>query len=146
MVHGTDSWVVAKVRRRFRLDGLLRKFGSTSYNLLFRTLWPTVGSIDINGSPKIMSRKAFPAMGLKSTQWFLDPEIMIKSHALGMRVIEFNVFARLRGGGVSHVKPGTCVEFLRNLVKFRLNGRSKHGLMRGGRFATAAWLLANVKR
>jgi glycosyltransferase involved in cell wall biosynthesis len=144
VVHGTDSWVVAKVRRRFRLDGLLRKFVSTSYNLLFRILWPTVGSIDINGSPKIMPREAFPAMGLKSKQWFLDPEIMIKSHALRMRVIEFNVFARLRGDGVSHVKAGTCWEFFWNLMEFRLGGRWKHELVRD-RSAAAARLPANVK-
>jgi glycosyltransferase involved in cell wall biosynthesis len=144
VVHGTDSWVVAKVRRRFRLDGLLRKLVSTSYNLLFRMLWPTVGSIDINGTPKIMPREAFPAMGLKNKQWFLDPEIMIKSHALGMRVIEFNVFARLRGGGVSHVKAGTCWEFLRNLVEYRLNGRWKRELVRD-RSAAADHLPVNVK-
>ena len=144
LVHGTDSWVLVKVRRRFRLDGLLRKLVSTSYNFLFRMMWPTIRSIDINGSPKIIPREAFPAMGLKSKQWFLDPEIMIKSHALGMRVIEFNVFARLRGGGVSHVKAGTCLEFFRNLMAFRLHSRWKRELVRD-RSAAADQLPVNVK-
>jgi glycosyltransferase involved in cell wall biosynthesis len=119
-VHLGDSWMIAKVRRRFRLDGLLRKCVSVTYNLLFRMLWPTVRSIDINGTPKLIPRRAIAAMGLKSNGWFLDPEIMIKSHALGMRVIEVNVFARLRGAGVSHIKAGTCKEFLRNLLYYRI--------------------------
>lgn len=118
----SHGWVIAKVRRCFRLDGILRKIVSTGYNLSFRVMWPTIGSIDINGSPKIMPREAIPAMGLKSKDWFLDPEIMIKSHALGMGVIEFNVFARLRGAGVSHVKANTCWEFFSNLVRFRFSG------------------------
>jgi glycosyltransferase involved in cell wall biosynthesis len=144
VVHATDSWVVAKVRRRFRLDGMIRKCVSVSYNLLFRLLWPSVGSIDINGSPKILPREAFAAMSLRSKGWFLDPEIMIKSHALGMRVIEFNVFARLRGAGVSHVKPDTCWEFIRNLLVYRFGSRWKRELVRD-RSAVADCSLANVK-
>jgi glycosyltransferase involved in cell wall biosynthesis len=127
-VHLGNPWVIAKVRRRFRLDGLLRKCVSVSYNLAFRLLWPGVRSIDINGSPKLMPRKAVGAMCLKSKGWFLDPEIMIKAHALGMRVVEFNVFGRLRGAGISHVKAGTCWEFLRNLLYYRVRGHWKREL------------------
>jgi dolichol-phosphate mannosyltransferase len=127
-VRDGDPWVIAKVRRRFRLDGLLRKVVSISYNLVFRILWPGVQSIDINGSPKLMPKQAVAAMGLRSKGWFLDPEIMIKSHALGMRVVEFNVFARLRGAGISHVKAGTCWEFLRNLLHYRLWNQWKREL------------------
>ena len=131
VVQASNSWVIAKVRRRFRMDGLVRKVVSVGYNLAFRLMWPAIASIDINGLPKIMPREAMSAMGLKSKGWFLDPEIMIKSHALGMRVIEFNVFARMRGAGVSHVKPGTCGEFLMNLAKYRFGGKWKRELTRG---------------
>ncbi|MBI4589575.1 MAG: glycosyltransferase family 2 protein [Candidatus Rokubacteria bacterium] len=113
--------VVAKVRRRFRMDGLLRKAVSTSYNLFVRALWPRLRSIDVNGSPKILPREILLAMNLKSKGWFLDPEIMIKSHYMGMRVLEFNVFARMRGSGLSHVGFGTCWEFFRNLLVFRFS-------------------------
>ena len=130
VVRQSNTWVLAKVRRRFRLDGMLRKIISTTYNLSFRILWPTIASIDINGSPKIMPREALPAMALKSKDWFLDPEIMIKAHALGMRILEFNVFARLRGAGVSHVKPGTCWEFFINLLKYRFTRKWKRELIR----------------
>jgi glycosyltransferase involved in cell wall biosynthesis len=123
VVRSTDTWVLAKARRCFRMDGLARKCVSVAYNLMFRLLWPGVASIDINGIPKIMPREALATMCLQSKDWFLDPEIMIKSQALGIRVIEFNVFARLRGAGVSHVKAGTCWEFFRNLMKYRLDSR-----------------------
>ncbi len=117
----TDGNVLGKVRRRFRMDGLWRKIVSVSYNLMVRVLWPRLGSIDVNGSPKILPREAIEAMDLKSKTWFLDPEIVIKAHYMGLRVLEFNVFARMRGNGLSHVRVGTCWEFLRNLMIFRFS-------------------------
>ena len=131
VVRQANTWVLAKVRRRFRLDGMLRKIVSTTYNLTFRLMWPAIASVDVNGSPKLFPREALPAMGLKSKDWFLDPEIMIKAHALGMRILEFNVFARLRGAGVSHVKPDTCWEFFSNLLKYRFTTQWKRELVRG---------------
>jgi glycosyltransferase involved in cell wall biosynthesis len=113
--------VVAKVRRRFRMDGPLRKLISITYNLLIRMLWPGLQSLDINGTPKILPRPALEAMRLESRGWFLDPEIMIKAHYMGLRVLEFNAFARMRGSGTSHVRGSTCFEFLRNLLIYRFS-------------------------
>ena len=118
----TDGKVVAKVRRRFRLDGVTRKVVSASYNLLVLLLWPGLGTLDVNGSPKLLRREALAALRLTSKQWFLDPELMIKAHYLGLRIIEVNVFARLRGTGLSHVRPSTCWEFLRELLRYRCFG------------------------
>jgi hypothetical protein len=137
VVQGSDGWVLGKVRRRFRMDGLIRKAVSIAYNLTFRIMWPGIASIDINGSPKILPREAIAAMQLKSKGWFLDPEIMLKAHALGMRIMEFNVFARLRGAGDSHVKAGTCVDFFGNLVKYRFRNHWKHDLVRDRSAMTA---------
>jgi glycosyltransferase involved in cell wall biosynthesis len=120
-VVASDGNVVGKVRRRFRMDGLYRKFVSTSYNLFVRLLYPGLQSIDINGSPKLLPRHAVTAMNLESRGWLLDPEIMIKAHYMGLRVMELNVFARLRGNGVSHVRATTCWEFIRHLVRFRVS-------------------------
>jgi glycosyltransferase involved in cell wall biosynthesis len=113
--------VIAKVRRRFRMDGLQRKLVSISYNLFVRLLWPSLESLDVNGSPKIMPQAVLRALELDSRGWFLDPEIMIKAHYMGVRTIELNVFARMRGAGLSHVRPSTCWEFFRNLVQFRVS-------------------------
>lgn len=125
-VIATDGNVVGKVRRRFRMDGLYRKLVSTSYNVFMRMLWPRLGSIDINGSPKLLPAKAIREMELSSKGWLLDPELMIKAHHMGMRVIEFNVFSRMRGNGVSHVSTTTCWEFLTNLLYFRFSREWRH--------------------
>lgn len=117
----TDGNVLGKVRRRFRMDGLYRKLVSTSYNLFVRALYPTMRSIDINGSPKLLPADVMRAMHLESKGWLLDPEMMIKAHYMGMRVMELNVFARMRGNGVSHVRATTCWEFLRQLLRFRFS-------------------------
>ncbi len=121
--------VLAKVRRLFRMDGVRRKIVSTAYNLFFRLLWPALASLDINGTPKILPRDILGVMQLASKDWFLDAEIMIKAHALRIRVIEFNVFARMRGGGRSHVHATTCWEFFRNLLSYRFASEWKRELL-----------------
>jgi glycosyltransferase involved in cell wall biosynthesis len=119
VVKHTDGRVLGKVRRRFRMDGVKRKAVSVLYNGLVFVLWPGLGSIDVNGLPKIIHRDVLAAMDLQSKNWFLDPEIMIKAHYLGVRVLEMNVFARMRSNGLSHVRPSACVEFVVNLMRFR---------------------------
>ncbi|MBA3560232.1 MAG: glycosyltransferase family 2 protein [Gemmatimonadaceae bacterium] len=120
-IANTDGKVLAKVRRRFRMDGMVRKIVSISYNAFVWVLWPTLGSLDLNGVPKILPREVLQEMRVTSRQWFLDPEIMIKAHYMGIRVLELNVFARMRGGGLSHVRASTCWEFFRNLLIFRFS-------------------------
>lgn len=118
----TDGQIVAKVRRRFRLDGAWRKVVSVSYNLMVLVLWPGLGTLDTNGSPKLLRREALRTMQLTSRGWFLDPELMIKAHHMGLRVLEVNVFARMRGTGLSHVRPTTCWEFFTELLRYRFTG------------------------
>lgn len=117
----TDGNVLGKVRRRFRMDGFRRKIISIFYNLFVRMLWPRLQSLDINGIPKLLPRHVLLAMDLKSKNWLLDPEIMIKAHYMGVRVLELNIFARMRGNGISHVRATTCWEFLKYLLMFRFS-------------------------
>jgi glycosyltransferase involved in cell wall biosynthesis len=121
----SNGKVLAKVRRRFRMDGPLRKVISVSYNTFVRLLWPRLQSIDINGNPRLLPREVLVAMNLKSTDWFIDPEMMIKAHYLGLRVLELNVFARMRSAGFSHVRAGTCWEFFCNLLRYRFSSAWK---------------------
>ena len=118
----TDGRIVAKVRRRFRLDGFKRKVVSIAYNIMVLMLWPGIGTLDTNGSPKLLRRDALLAMRLESRRWFLDPELMIKAHYMGLKVMEVNVFARMRGTGLSHVRPSTMWEFFAELLRYRLTG------------------------
>jgi len=117
----TGMPVLAKARRRFRMDGLLRKLVSIAYNVLFRILFPGVQSLDINGLPKLMPRDVMLRMQLTARQWLLDPEIMIKAHYMGIRVLEYNCFARARGNGLSHVRASTMWEFFTALFRFRFS-------------------------
>ena len=118
----TDGMVLGKVRRRFRMDGPVRKVVSVFYNLFVWVLWPRLGSIDINGTPKMVQRAVLDQLDLQSKEWFLDPEIMVKAHYMGVRVLEMNVFARMRGNGLSHVRGSTCLEFFVNLLRFKFGG------------------------
>lgn len=114
--------VLAKARRRFRMDGPSRKLVSIAYNVFFRVLFPGVQSLDINGLPKLLPRDVVHRMQLTSRQWLLDPEIMIKAHYMGLRVLEYNCFARMRGNGLSHVRATTMWEFFAALLRFRFSG------------------------
>ena len=122
-VKATKWSVIGKVRRRFRMDGFNRKIVSVSYNGLVRVFWPDLRSIDVNGSPKIIPRAALVNMGLTSKGWLLDPEIMVKGHHMGLGVLEFNVFARMRGGGTSQVRPSAVLDFLKTLTQARLTNK-----------------------
>ena len=117
----TGEVVLAKARRRFRMDGFQRKFVSIGYNLFFRLLWPRIDSLDINGLPKLMPREVMRRLSPTSRQWLLDPEIMVRAHLLGVRVLEYNVFARMRGSGLSHVRASTCWEFVKGVLRLRFS-------------------------
>jgi glycosyltransferase involved in cell wall biosynthesis len=110
---------LVKVRRRFRMDGLVRKIVSINFNLLITVLFGGLGSIDINGNPKIFPSSFLKPMDLQSRDWFLDAEVMIKAKRLGLKVFELNVIAQMREGGKSNVRTSTVKEFINNLVKYR---------------------------
>ncbi|MDP6059649.1 MAG: glycosyltransferase family 2 protein [Pirellulaceae bacterium] len=121
-VRATPGNVVGKVRRRFRMDGMRRKIVSVTYNIFFRLLWPSIRSVDVNGTPKILPRHAIMNMRLQSKGWMLDPEIMVKGHYLGLNVLEFNAFGRMRSMGTSQVRPSSCWEFFWQLLRARITG------------------------
>ena len=103
------------------MDGLPRKIVSIIYNLFVWILWPRLGSLDVNGNPKILPSSVVTAMQLKSNGWFLDPE-MIKAHYMGSGSgIQRLAFARIRSGSVSHVRSGNMLEFFRTLMYFRFS-------------------------
>ena len=114
-----EDRVLAKVRRRFRQDSWKRKIVSIIYNGMMQLTFGWLGAIDLNASPKIFSRANFEAMKLRSRDWFLDPEIILKAKGLRLRVIEIDVEDYARRSGVSNVRPGTIIEFLKNILAYR---------------------------
>jgi glycosyltransferase involved in cell wall biosynthesis len=114
-----------KVRRRFRLEGAMRRVVSGLYNLSANVLFGELGTMDLNANPKIMHRSFYEAMQLNSKDWFLDAEVMIKAKSLGLPVFELNVFSQMRSEGRSNVKPTTCYEFVMNMLRYRLSHREE---------------------
>lgn len=113
---------LAKVRRRFRPDSSIRKIVSVCYNVSMLILFPGMPSMDINGSPRIMASEILPLLGLTSSDWFLEAEIMLKAMYLRLLVIEIDVPGHLRKGGSSNVRLHTIFEFIGNILWYRFGG------------------------
>jgi glycosyltransferase involved in cell wall biosynthesis len=111
---------VAKGRRRPREDGSIRTLTSFAFNVLFRLLFRTRGLWDINGQPKALTRAAYERLALRTDDWFTDAEIVLKARALGLEVVEVPVRFRPRRISNANVGPGTVLEFLVNMLRWRL--------------------------
>ena len=95
----------------------------------------------MNGSPKVIHRDILRVMDLQSRDWLLDAEMAIKATYLNVRLIEMNVFARVRERGMSHVEVVACWTFIRKLLAFRFgrslaSWRREHGAERDARPAS----------
>lgn len=111
---------VMKGLRIARYDGIYRRFVSTFYNLLFRAVFGTTGLWDINGKPKGLTREAYEAMSLESSDWFIDAEIVLEAKRLDLHVGEMPVVFRRNDQRPSFVKPSAILEFLRNMTARRV--------------------------
>jgi glycosyltransferase involved in cell wall biosynthesis len=114
--------VIAKVRRRFRMDGMNRRLVTLVYNTVVHMMWPRLPTFDVNAVPKLLPRELLGILRLESWGWALDPEMMVKAHYLGIPVLEFNIMSRQRGGGRSHVRVDTGIELLKSLLRLRFSG------------------------
>lgn len=112
---------VCKGRRIERNDGAYRKLVSVAYNLLFRVMFRTGAIWDINGKPKGLTRSAYARLKLTSDDWFIDAEIVLEARRLGLSIGELPVVFRENEARASFVKPSAIVEFLRNMVRYRLS-------------------------
>lgn len=117
-----ENYDLVKTFRTARKDEAWRKFISIGFNILFRLLFPTVRSKDINSKPKILTRASYERLDLKSNDWFIDAEIMIQAGSLGFKIGElptyFNALTRSSG---SFITIFTILEFVKNLARYRLN-------------------------
>ena len=113
---------LVKARRVVREDGLQRQVVTTVYNRVMRHGFG-LDTDDVNGCPKLLTRRAFEALELRSLDWFLDPECLLKAHQLGLRVAEVDAVMRPREGGASKVRGETITEFLGHLWAWRRGWR-----------------------
>ncbi len=110
----------AKTYRAQRDDGAYRKIISTVYNALFQALFPGLNSRDINSKPKVMTRSAYSKMDLRSDGWFIDAEIMIQARRMRFKMDEVETVFHSIDSRPSFVKPLSILEFLANLVWYRV--------------------------
>lgn len=109
--------------RKNRAETSVRRVVSQSYNWIFFLLFGNL-SPDINGTPKFAHRIDYAKLALNSTDYFLEPEMMIKAARMGLEVNQVTVESLARPGGVSKVSAHlifSCLEFVKNLIRFRLN-------------------------
>lgn len=120
-VNGYD---IAKVKRVVRGDGFARKVLSLCYNWFFAWLFQ-LRSMDINGTPKIFRGELLKEFDLVSKDWFIDAELMIKASYLKLRFTEISISFFPRHQGRSNVNAMTVVEFLKNMLSYKIGGRLK---------------------
>jgi hypothetical protein len=75
---------------------------------------------DINGKPKGLTRSAYERLELRSDDWFIDAEIVLEARRLGLTIGELPVVFRANPERASFVKPSAILEFLRNMLRYRL--------------------------
>ena len=109
-----------KTVRVHRTDGFYRKLISVVFNALFKILFPGVNGWDMNSKPKIMSRELYQKMNLESNGWFIDAEIMILVRRFKARIVEVETVFHGIYHRASFVKPLSILEFLGNLIWYRI--------------------------
>lgn len=111
---------LVKTYRIKRGDDSWRKTVSFFYNIFFKILFPGLKSQDINSKPKIFSMEAYKKLNLASNDWFIDAEIMIQARRLHFKINEVPTFFRGLQGRKSFVRPAAILEFIKNLIIFRI--------------------------
>jgi glycosyltransferase involved in cell wall biosynthesis len=110
---------VMKGRRKLRHDGPYRRLVSLAYNVAFRLFFRTRGLWDINGKPKGLTREAYERLDLRSDDWFIDAEIVLKARQRGLRIAELPVEFMQNDERASLVRPGAIWEFAVNMFRAR---------------------------
>jgi len=112
------------VRMHRKSDGLKRIVISLVYNALFKLMFG-LRSRDLNATPKVFTREFMEASRLRSKDWFIDAEMVIKAERMGLAVGEMEIEYLPRLKGKSTVRLRHIFEFLRNMVWWR--ERARHG-------------------
>src|ERR1044071_1486270 len=80
--------VLAKAARRNRQDGAFRMFTSRVYRALAALLYWNLNVVDINATPKIFPRAAWPALRPASLGSSWDLELLLNARRAGLGIVE----------------------------------------------------------
>lgn len=112
---------LAKAQRTKRQEGFRRRMIAKIYAAIMRAMG--VRTPDVNGCPKLLSAATVEALELSSTDWFLDAEAVLGAERRGLKIYSHPATMQRREGGVSKVGVRTLVEFLRNILQWKLGLR-----------------------
>jgi glycosyltransferase involved in cell wall biosynthesis len=113
-----ENLTFLKARRTTRPDGISRAVQSKIYNLIFNVLFSTSVN-DVNAKPKLFRRSFYIDNPLMSKDLFIDAEVVIKALRRGVSIKEYPVVFESRKGGISKIKIGAGLEFIKNLIYYR---------------------------
>lgn len=108
----------AKGVRKERFESKFRNLQSDMYNKVFAIFFGG-GHADVNGTPKIFKRELLEELRLTSTDWFIDPEIMIKLTRSGKTIVTSDVTWKNRKKGSSKVSLLTPLGFVRKMLIYK---------------------------
>lgn len=106
---------ICKGIRVVRNDNFTRKLISFIYNSAFKLMFYCPYR-DINSPPKIFKRDFYETANLKSKDWFLDAEIMLKAYWGKYKAEEVPIVFLPRKNGWSKVHFITLLEFFKNMI------------------------------
>lgn len=98
-----------------------RNLASFCYNLLVR-LFLRPGVRDVNCAFKLMKREAVEALGLRSTGFFINAELLAKARRAGLKVVETPVSHFPRTAGVSKVRRANVLGTIGEMAAFMTGG------------------------
>jgi glycosyltransferase involved in cell wall biosynthesis len=113
-----SDYDMIKARRALRLDGFVRRWISNIYVMSFCLLF-NVPFYDVNAKPRIFKRSWLDFLQLKSTDWFIDAEMIAKAGKLDLRIKEIPVVFRERDAGKSSVNFRAILQFIKNIFTYR---------------------------
>jgi len=121
----SKKYDLVKVHRIYRHDGLKRKLITFIYNIMMQ-LFFKIGTWDVNGTPKIFRRDLLDKFDIKSREWFIDAEIMIKTRMLKLKMSEVPISFFPRSKGKSNINISAISQFLKNIYYYKTHRTLGH--------------------
>jgi len=110
---------LAMAVRVVRRESMWRKVQGNVYFRLFQLFFRSPYR-DINGTPKLLTSWAARALNLKSRDWFLEPEFVIKSLRLKMPICEVETIWNSRRSGSTRAHLLTGLGMLKTMILYRI--------------------------
>jgi len=118
----TSGKQISKAVRAVRHESPWRKVQGRIWYVLFQLLYWSPYR-DVNATPKLLTRHAADILKLDSHDWFLDPELVIKALRYRIPICEFETVWRSRKSGSTRAHLLTGLEFLKNLILYRIGAK-----------------------